>query len=71
MSDPGDRRLVRVALSPRGRDLLLRREAAWREGMGKALERLTDDECATLLRLLERLTGAPAGETGAGTAPDA
>ena len=71
MSAPGDRRLVRVALSPRGRDLLLRREAAWREGMGKALERLTDDECATLLRLLERLTGAPAGETGAGTAPDA
>ena len=71
MSDPVDRRLVRVALSPRGRDLLRRREAAWREGMGKALEGLTDDECATLVRLLERAVQHSAGETGARTAPDA
>jgi DNA-binding MarR family transcriptional regulator len=70
MSDPGDRRLVRVALSPRGRDLLRRREAAWREGMGKALEGLTDDECATLVRLLERAVRDPAGETGARTTPN-
>ncbi len=62
MSDPGDRRLVRVALSPRGRDLLRRREAAWREGMGKALEGLTDQECATLVRLLERAVGPPPSE---------
>ena len=59
MSDPGDRRLVRVTLSPRGRDLLRRREAAWREGVGKSLEGLTDDECTTLLRLLERAVGPP------------
>ncbi|MGD0447234.1 MAG: MarR family transcriptional regulator [Candidatus Dormibacteria bacterium] len=71
MSDPVDRRLVRVALSPRGRDLLRRREAAWREGMGKALKGLTDDECATLVRLLERAVQHSAGETGARTAPDA
>jgi DNA-binding MarR family transcriptional regulator len=62
MSDPGDRRLVRVALSPRGRDLLRRREAAWREGMGTALEGLTDQECATLVRLLERAVGPPPSE---------
>ena len=62
MSDPGDRRLVRVTLSPRGRDLLRRREAAWREGMGKALEGLTDEECATLVRLLERAVGPPPSE---------
>src|ERR1019366_3503864 len=62
MSDPGDRRLVRGALSPRGRDLLRRREAAWREGVGKALEGLTDDECATLVRLLERTVGPPPSE---------
>jgi DNA-binding MarR family transcriptional regulator len=62
MSDPGDRRLVRVALSARGRDLLRRREAAWREGMGKALEALTDDECATLVRLLERAVGPSPSE---------
>ena len=53
------RRLVRVTLSPRGRDLLRRREAAWREGVGKSLEGLTDDECTTLLRLLERAVGPP------------
>ena len=62
MSDPGDRRLVRVALSPRGRDLLRRRQAAWREGVGMALEGLTDEECATLVRLLERAVGPPLSE---------
>jgi DNA-binding MarR family transcriptional regulator len=66
MSDPGDRRLVRVALSPRGRDLLRRREAAWREGVGTALEGLTDAECATLVGLLERAVGPPASEETAG-----
>jgi len=65
-SDPADRRLVRVALSPRGQDLLQRREAAWREGVGRALEGLTDEECATLVRLLERAAEPPpAGETAA------
>ena len=66
MSDPDDRRLVRVAMSPRGRDLLARREAAWREGFGRAMQGLSDEECAALVRLLERLAGpAPADETAA------
>jgi hypothetical protein len=39
--------------------------------MGKALEGLTDDECATLVRLLERAIQDPAGETGARTTPNA
>jgi DNA-binding MarR family transcriptional regulator len=71
MSDPGDRRLVRVALSPRGRELLRRREAAWREGVGTALEGLTDEECATLVRLLARAVGLPPSEemTGWHTTP--
>ncbi len=59
LSDPADRRLVRVVMSQRGRDLLHRREAAWREGVGRLLEALTDEECATLVRLLERATGPP------------
>ena len=62
LSDPADRRLVRVAMSQRGRDLLQRREAAWREGVGRALEGLTDEECATLVRLLERAAGPPPTE---------
>jgi DNA-binding MarR family transcriptional regulator len=67
MSDPDDRRLVRVALSPRGRDLLARRDVAWRLGVGQALQGLTDDECATLVRLLERIAGlAPAEDATAG-----
>ena len=66
MSDPDDRRLVRVALSLRGRDLLARREAAWREGVGQALQGLSDEDCATLVQLLERVAGsAPAEETAA------
>jgi DNA-binding MarR family transcriptional regulator len=59
MSDPDDRRLVRLALSPRGRELLEWREAAWRQGIGRALEGFTDEECATLVRLLERAAGPP------------
>jgi len=59
LSDPADRRLVRVVMSQRGRDLLHRREAAWREGVGRLLEALTDEECATLVRLLERAAGPP------------
>jgi DNA-binding MarR family transcriptional regulator len=62
MSDPGDRRLVRVALSPRGRELLTRREVAWRDGLGRALDGLSDGECATLIGLLERAAGPPPSE---------
>ncbi len=58
-SDPEDRRLVRLALSPRGRGLLQRMEAAWRQGIGEALEGLDDPECASLVQLLERVAGAP------------
>ncbi|MGO8686276.1 MAG: MarR family winged helix-turn-helix transcriptional regulator [Candidatus Dormibacteria bacterium] len=66
LSDPGDRRLVRVAMSPRGRELLAQQEAAWRVGVGRALEGLSDEECATLVGLLQRAAGAPpADETPA------
>jgi len=67
MSDPEDRRLVRVALSPRGRDLLARRDVAWRTGVAQALRGLTDEECASLVRLLERVAGsAPTEDSSAG-----
>jgi len=69
LSDPADRRRVRIAMSPRGRDLLLRREAAWREGVGRALEGLTDEECATLVRLLERVPGPPPNDDTAAWEP--
>ena len=69
LSDPADRRLVRVALSQRGRALLQRREAAWREGVGRALEGLTDEECATLVRLLERAAGPPPTDDTAALEP--
>jgi DNA-binding MarR family transcriptional regulator len=62
LSDPDDRRLVRVALSPWGKELLTRREAAWRAGVGRLLEGLTDAECATLVGLLERAAGPPPSE---------
>jgi DNA-binding MarR family transcriptional regulator len=62
MSDPADRRLVRVALSSRGAEIFQRREAAWREAVARALEGLSDEECATLVRLLERAAGIPATE---------
>jgi len=66
MSDPDDRRLVRLALSARGRELLTRREAAWREGVGRLLGGLSDEECATLVALLERAAGpVPSEETTA------
>jgi DNA-binding MarR family transcriptional regulator len=57
MSDPEDRRLVRLGLSPDGQAMLERRDAAWRQGVGRALEGLSDEECATLVRLLERAAG--------------
>ena len=68
MSDPDDRRLVRVALSSRGRELVTRREAVWREGVGQLLQGLTDEECATLVGLLKRAAGRPPGEETTGWA---
>lgn len=62
MSDPEDRRLVRLGLSPRGREVLQRRAVAWREAIGVALEGLSDEECATLVGLLERAAGPPPTE---------
>jgi DNA-binding MarR family transcriptional regulator len=65
LSDPTDRRLVRVALSPRGAEIFQLREAAWRGAVARALEGLSDAECATLVRLLERAAGIPAAEDAA------
>ena len=62
MSDPADRRLVRVALSPRGAEIFERREAAWRQAVAQALEGLSDEECAILVRVLERTAGVHAPE---------
>jgi len=58
MSDPGDRRLVRVTLSPRA-GICCGAASRLAGGVGKSLEGLTDDECTTLLRLLERAVGPP------------
>jgi DNA-binding MarR family transcriptional regulator len=61
-SDPDDRRVVRLSLSPRGRSLLTGMEAGWRAAMGEALGGLTDAECARLVELLEKVAGAPPSE---------
>jgi DNA-binding MarR family transcriptional regulator len=60
--DPDDRRLVRIALSAKGRSLHDEMEAGWRRGTGEALACLSDEECATLVHLLERVAGTPPEE---------
>jgi DNA-binding MarR family transcriptional regulator len=57
--DPDDRRLVRITLSATGRSLHDDMEAGWRRGVGDSLAGLSDEECAILVRLIERVLGGP------------
>ena len=58
--DPDDRRLVLITLSERGRWLHEEMEEGWRRGIDDTLAGLSDEECATLIRLIERLVTASA-----------
>jgi DNA-binding MarR family transcriptional regulator len=57
--DPDDRRLVLITLSDRGRRLHEEMEEGWRRGIGDALAGLSDEECATLIGLIERVVTTP------------
>lgn len=56
-SDPNDRRLVRLVTTARGQELTQSFSAARLELMGRAMERLTEDEQTTLLQLLRKVAG--------------
>lgn len=61
--DPDDRRLVRITLSEKGRSLHEEMEDGWRRGIGESLAGLSDEECATLILLIERVVvAAPPAE---------
>jgi DNA-binding MarR family transcriptional regulator len=55
---PGDSRLSRVRLTPRGKSLVDGVHANRRRSVSHALEHFTDDEAATLAALLERFVDA-------------
>jgi DNA-binding MarR family transcriptional regulator len=56
--DDPDRRVVRLSLTPRGRDVLDRSSALRRRGLRQALSSLDDEELATLVGLTERVAGS-------------
>ncbi|MEO3923049.1 MarR family transcriptional regulator [Micromonosporaceae bacterium B7E4] len=59
-SDPADRRVVVVAITPAGRDLVVRRRRARAEKLSALLAGVSADERAAIelsLRVLERLAG--------------
>ena len=70
--DPEDRRATFVALTPAGRQLLDRLEAARRESVGQLLGRLDRSDLDVLLRVLRELTACPPDHCDPqATAPDA
>lgn len=56
--DPQDRRVVRVDLSPRARDLANQALAKWRQDVEAALTDMDNETCRQFLRSLERLAGS-------------
>jgi DNA-binding MarR family transcriptional regulator len=64
--DPDDRRSTFVALTPDGRLLLDRLEAARRESAERAFGRLDPTDRAVFVRLLRELTDESVGECGPG-----
>jgi MarR family 2-MHQ and catechol resistance regulon transcriptional repressor len=55
MSVPGNRRIYHVRLTPKGRKLIDGIEPSYRETIKAALKDLTDKDCKTLIRFLERV----------------
>jgi DNA-binding MarR family transcriptional regulator len=58
-ADPGDRRLVRLAPSARGEAMVQRFLAARRQAVTALLDRLSDDQLAAWVDILETLAGDP------------
>jgi DNA-binding MarR family transcriptional regulator len=57
--DADDRRVKRMAITERGRDVVLRLIAARREAVGRVAERLADDERAALSAALAPVLARP------------
>lgn len=59
-ADPADRRVVRLALSPRGDELARRYGESRRKAVASLFERLSDQQVAAWLEIMETLAVAPA-----------
>jgi DNA-binding MarR family transcriptional regulator len=68
LADPGDRRVVRLAPTPQGMAVAERYREAQRRAMAALLGRLSDDQVAAWLDIMETLA---AGEPGALATPAA
>jgi DNA-binding MarR family transcriptional regulator len=64
LSDPTDRRLVRVRLTGQGSEMYRAIDAMIRQRINLLLARFTAEECETLLRLLDKILKALTEETG-------
>lgn len=54
-SDPADRRIVRVAVTDKGRQLVERLRAVRRQAIRRMLDELTDEEVVSILRAMPAL----------------
>jgi DNA-binding MarR family transcriptional regulator len=62
LSDPSDRRVVRVGLTPKGQEMYQAIEGVIHRRIERILRRFTPDECETLLRLVQKILDALAEE---------
>lgn len=67
LSDPTDRRVVRVGLTRKGQEVYRAIEGMIRQRIELILRRFTPEECDTLLRLMHKILEALAEETHSGT----
>ena len=59
LHDEEDRRVVRISITPQGRDLTAKFRAAKRRVMSDALSRLDDDDVLQLAALMRKLAAEP------------
>jgi DNA-binding MarR family transcriptional regulator len=64
LSDPTDRRVVRVGLTKKGQEMYRAIEEMIRRRIELILRRFTSEECETLLRLMHKILDALSEETG-------
>jgi DNA-binding MarR family transcriptional regulator len=64
LSDPTDRRVVRVGLTKKGQEMHRAIEEMIRRRIELILRRFTSEECETLLRLMHKILDALSEETG-------
>jgi DNA-binding MarR family transcriptional regulator len=64
LSDPSDRRIVRVGLTLKGQEMYRAIEEMIRRRIERLLRRFTPDECETLLRLMHKILDVLTEEVG-------